>query len=105
MKRELIDMPKVVFGKYNNDKNNNLVKLEQKVIKIAWKYNKYGFIDPVEEEFLEKNKGKKITLQLINNKDINGILESLDKYRITIIVDGDARSYYKHAIVSYFSAE
>jgi sRNA-binding regulator protein Hfq len=104
MSKEMIKLPKKFFSR-SSKKNDNLSKLENTIIKVASRYNQYGFIDPTEEKFLEENKGKKITVELSNNQDITGILEVIDKYRIGIILDSEVHYYYKHAVISYYSVE
>ncbi len=104
MAREQIEVPKPLFGKYKKNKKNknNLIRLEEETIKVASKYNQYGFVDPTEEKFLSENKGKDITVELSNNKDVIGKLHSIEKYRIGILVDNAIKYYYKHAIISYY---
>ncbi len=48
----------------------NLDLLEQTVKKIENKYKNFGFYDSKEEEFFEKNQGKPVTLELVNEKKL-----------------------------------
>jgi sRNA-binding regulator protein Hfq len=104
MDKDVIKVPKKLFSR-SKKITDNLGKLENTVIKIASRYNQYGFMDPTEEQFLEQNQGKKVTVELVNKQDITGILESIDKYRIGILIDSDVNYYYKHAVVAYYNAE
>ncbi len=87
----------------NSDKGkqDSLKILENTVKRLTNRFNQYGFNDSKEEDFLNENKGKKITVEL-QDKELEGILESIDKYRIGLIIDDRLYYYYKHAIVGYY---
>lgn len=104
MVRDLIRVPKKLFSK-NKDKKDTLSGLEKKIMKVASRYMQYGFIDPTEENFLDMYKDKKVLIELRNSQNKEGLLKSIDKYRMSIEIDGCIHSYYKHAIVSYSSNE
>ncbi len=104
MNKELIKVPPKFFGKELN-KSDTLTKLESNLRKTASKFNQYGFVDNTEEIFLAENRGKKVTIELKNGKEITGILDSLDKYRIQIYTDDSVYFFYKHAVVSYCAEE
>ncbi len=76
--------------------------LEQTVKKIENKYKSFGFNDSKEEDFFEKNKGKLITLDLVNQEKVEGILDGVDKYRFCLIKEGKKVYYFKHGIISYY---
>ncbi len=81
-------------------KQDALEILENTVKKLSNRFNQYGFNDSKEEEFLSENKGKIITIELVDRK-IEGILESIDKYRICMKIDDKDHYFYKHAVIGY----
>ncbi len=102
MGKETIKVPKKVFGTDKNSKDP-IAPIEKKIIKVTSKFNQYGFIDPTEEEFLNKYRGKKILVELKNGQNKEGILVNIDKYRLSIKIDDTTHNYYKHAIICYSS--
>ncbi|MCX8163747.1 MAG: RNA chaperone Hfq [Candidatus Micrarchaeota archaeon] len=84
------------------EKNLKLLKLTLR--KIENKYKTFGFNDSQEEEFFEKNKGKKITLLLSNNSKVEGKLHAIDKYRIAIEEDNKIKYFFKHAILCFYES-
>ncbi len=97
-----IKVPKKVFGQNKNIKDP-VAPIEKKIMKVTSKFNQYGFIDPTEEEFLDKYRGKKILVELKNGQNKEGILVNIDKYRLSIKLDDTTHNYYKHAIICYSS--
>ncbi len=81
-------------------KQDALTILENTIKKLSNRFEQYGFNDSKEEDFLNENKGKQITIEL-QDKQIEGILENIDKYRICINLDGTLHYFYKHAIIGY----
>ncbi|HOJ49399.1 MAG TPA: RNA chaperone Hfq [Spirochaetota bacterium] len=84
------------------EKNLQLLKLTLK--KIENKYKTFGFNDSQEEDFFEKNKGKKITIILSNNSKVEGKLHAIDKYRIAIEENNIIKYYFKHAILCFYQS-
>ncbi len=83
-------------------KQDALKILENTVKKLTNRFNQYGFNDSKEEDFFQENKGKEMIIEL-PNQEIEGVLESLDKYRIGVKKDGKLIYFYKHAIVGYYA--
>jgi uncharacterized Fe-S cluster-containing protein len=91
-----------VFEKNKFDKKQDSLKiLDNTIKKLQNRYKQFGYNDSKEEDFLNENKGSEVVLQL-KNKDVSGILDAIDKYRITIIQEGKPVHYYKHAVASYY---
>ena len=105
MSKENIKVPNKFFS-LGKDKKGSLSILENTVRKVASRFNQYGFIDPTEEGFLKENSGKDIILELSNKTKKTGKLNSIDKYRISIIPEGSDKVhyYYKHAVICYYVA-
>lgn len=81
-------------------KQDALTILENTVKKLSNRFEQYGFNDSKEEEFLRTNKDKTIVIEL-NNQEIEGTLNSIDKYRISVNIDDKPHYFYKHAIIGY----
>lgn len=104
MGKEIIKVPKKFFSE-GKGKQDKLATLENTIIKITSKFNRYGFSDKTEEAFLKEFKGKNITIEFLNNMKKTGKLELIDKYKIIIEIDGKIYHYYKHAILCYYPSE
>lgn len=91
---------KTSINNNKQQKQDALEILENTVKKLQNRFNQYGFNDSKEEAFLEENKGKEIVIEL-TSKTIEGVLESIDKYRVCLSIDGTNHYFYKHAIIGY----
>jgi sRNA-binding regulator protein Hfq len=87
--------------KARGDKQDSLKILENTIKKLTNRFNQFGFNDSKEEEFLLENRGKEVVLEL-ETGTVEGKLDSIDKYRIAIEVEGTMKYYYKHACVGYY---
>lgn len=85
----------------SKSKQDSLKILENTLKKLENRYKQFGYNDSKEEDFLNENKGKEIVIQL-RDKDVTGLLDSIDKYRIGIIEEDKTVYYYKHAVVGYY---
>lgn len=85
-------------------KQDTLKILENTVKKLSNRFNQYGFNDSKEEDFFNENQGKVLIIEF-PNKEIEGKLISLDKYRIGVEQDEKIIYFYKHAIVGYYPKE
>jgi len=112
MEGKKIKIKKTFKTDTNNNNNNNeteaskieknLKLLKLTLRKIENKYRTFGFNDSQEEEFFNKNKGKKIVLELFNNTKVQGNLHSIDKYRIAIEQDKTIKYFFKHAVLCFY---
>jgi len=57
-----------------------------------------------EDDFLASTKGKPITLVLDDGTEKSGLLNDIDKFRITIDIDGKQFHIFKHSITGYFAS-
>ena len=79
-----------------------LKTLEKTLKKLENRFNQFGYNDSLEEEFINENLDKEIKV-VFKDKELQGKLKLIDKYRIGIEKDDKIYYYYKHAIIGYYS--
>ncbi len=56
----------------------------------------------MEELFLKENKGKNIAL-ILENSEVEGILDNINRYRVEIVSDGEKRYYNKNMLTGFYA--
>ena len=90
------------MGNDQNDKET-IAALTKDVKNLLNKFNS-AQSENNEAEFLEKNQGKNIVIIMETDKQEEGKLLDIDKFRVMIDRNGKTVHLFKHSIIGYYIA-
>ncbi len=94
--------PKPSFGKpVSGSSSRDMEEVKQELKKLKKQVGRLLNIAEHEENIVEENRGKEMTLRLSDGTHETGVLKEITKFQVVLEKDGLDIHYYKSSVISY----